>query len=83
MKIETTTEYLDARQNCWLPVPAAGMIVTGEADLLCGGAYILAKGARVATVKNALIHVMMEKSNVGEMWESSKVQNDKREPKKP
>jgi ribosomal protein L29 len=29
--------------------------------------------AKVATVKNALIHVMMPESNVGVMWESSNV----------
>jgi hypothetical protein len=49
------------------------MIVSGDADLLCGDAFILAKGAKVATVKNAIIHVMMPGSNVGEMRESSKV----------
>ena len=49
------------------------MIVSGDVSMLCGGAYILAKGAKVKGVKSALIHVMMPGSNVGEMWESSKV----------
>ena len=49
------------------------MIIKGDADLLCGGAYILAKGAKISCVKNARILVMCESSNVGEMWESSKV----------
>jgi hypothetical protein len=49
------------------------MIVEGEAEILCGGAYILAEGAKVNTVKNAIIHVMMPKSNVGVMWGSSNV----------
>jgi len=49
------------------------MIVSGDVSMLCGGAYILAKGAKVKGVKSALIHVMMPGSNVGEMRESSKV----------
>ena len=49
------------------------MIVSGDVSMLCGGAYILAKGAKVECVKSALIHVMMPGSNVGEMWESSNV----------
>ena len=49
------------------------MIVSGDVSMLCGGAYILAKGAKVECVKSALIHVMMPGSNVGVMWESSNV----------
>ncbi len=58
------------------------MIVSGDADLLCGGVYLLAKGAKIACVKNCRIVVMaddsnigtmMGSSNIGTMWESSKV----------
>ena len=58
------------------------MIVSGDADLLCGGAYIIASGAKVACIKSALVHVMWDTSKVGEMrgtssvgvmWDTSKV----------
>jgi hypothetical protein len=48
-------------------------IIDGDADIICGGVFILAKGARITTVKNARIVVMLGSSNVGEMWESSNV----------
>ena len=56
-----------------MKVIVSGLIISGDADILCGGVYILAKGAKVSCVKNALIIVMCESSNVGEMWESSNV----------
>jgi len=51
----------------------SAMIVSGDADLLCGGVFILAKGARVSTLKNAYVVVMLDSSKVGEMWDSSQV----------
>ena len=50
-----------------------GMIIRGEADILCGGEYILATDAKVSTVKNAIIKVMLGSSKVGTMLGSSKV----------
>ena len=57
------------------------MIISGDADLLCGGVYILAGKAKVATLQACKVIVMMGNSNVGEMWESSKVEKDNREKK--
>ena len=56
-----------------LSLVVKGMIIKGEADILCGGVFILAKGAKVSCIKNAVVLVMCESSKVGEMWESSKV----------
>ncbi len=70
---EWFTDELKTKTSDRLRIIIAGMIVSGEADLLCGGAYILAAGAKVATVKNAYVHVMMKGSKVGEMRGSSKV----------
>ncbi|MDD5348792.1 MAG: hypothetical protein PHQ12_01155, partial [Chthoniobacteraceae bacterium] len=56
-----------------LKIIISGMIIKGDADLLCGGAYILANDAKVACVKNALIHAMLGTSRVGEMRETSRV----------
>ena len=50
-----------------------GMIISGDVDLLCGGVYILAKGARVESVKNAMIYVALDSSTVKEMRGSSTV----------
>jgi hypothetical protein len=49
------------------------MIIDGDVDLICGGAFILAAKAKVSTVKNCLIHVMLGSSSVGEMLGSSSV----------
>jgi len=49
------------------------MVVSDVVDLLCGGVYVLSKGARVSLVKNCRLVVMLGNSTVGEMWESSKV----------
>ena len=69
---------VDDRMRGWV----RAMVVTGEVPMLCGGVYVLAEGAKVVTVKNAIIHAMMPgsqvvlmrgSSQVGEMWESSRV----------
>lgn len=66
------------------------MIVSGDADLLCGCVYIIASGAKVVCIKNALVKVMLgtssvgtmrDTSSVGTMLGTSSVKNDKR--KKP
>ena len=49
------------------------MIIEGEAELLVGGPYILAKGAKISCIKNCLITAMLGSSNVGVMLESSNV----------
>jgi hypothetical protein len=60
----------------------SGMIITGAEGLLCGGAYILAKGAKIDCVKNARIlfmcdssriEVLRDSSSVGELRDSSRV----------
>ena len=72
-KPEWFDEKMEKSTVAKLRLIIAGMIISGEVDILIGGAYILAKGAKVGTVKNALIHVMMPQSKVGEMWGSSNV----------
>ena len=62
-------EKVAATMRGWIKA----MIISGDVDLLCGGAYIVAKNAKIASVKNVLIHVMMPGSKVGEMWGSSNV----------
>ena len=49
------------------------IIISGDADILCGGVYILAKGAKISCLKNAMVLVMCESSKVGVMRENSKV----------
>ncbi|MDE2105446.1 MAG: hypothetical protein KGL39_49925, partial [Patescibacteria group bacterium] len=56
-----------------LKIIVSGIIISGEADLLCGGVFILARGAKISCVKNCTILVMCDSSTVGEMRDSSKV----------
>ena len=66
---EKLTQSVESRMK----ILVSGIIVTGEVDFLCGGVFILAKGARVKSVQDAIIIVMLDSSSVGEMRESSKV----------
>ncbi len=70
---EWFTAEKEAKVVARLKLVIASMVIRGDADLICGGAYILAKDARISTVKNARIAVMLGSSKVGEMWESSNV----------
>lgn len=49
------------------------MIIDGDADILIGGTYILAKGACVSTVKSSRIVVMLGSSQIDEMLGSSQI----------
>jgi hypothetical protein len=74
---ERTPKWFDKnlsdRAKSSLRLIVEGMIISGPCEILCGGAYILTTKARVEVVKNCLVHVMLESSNVGEMRESSNV----------
>ena len=72
------TKEMEARTTAKLRLLVSAMIITGDVDMLCGGAYILAKGAKVQCVKNAFIQVMLGSSKVGVMRGSSKVLTDNR-----
>ena len=49
------------------------MVIDGDADIIIGGCYILAKGAKVETCKSSRIVVMLDSSKVGSMRGSSNV----------
>jgi hypothetical protein len=49
------------------------MIVRDRREILLGGCWILARGAKVVSVKNGLIQVMYDSSQVNEMYDSSRV----------
>ena len=56
-----------------LKLMVSGMIITGAVDLICGGVFILGKGAKVSSAKAVKIVAMLADSKVGEMWGSSNV----------
>jgi hypothetical protein len=49
------------------------MIIDKPVKGLCGGAYILTKGANVSWARACRVLVMRGNSRVGEMWENSRV----------
>ena len=54
------------------------MIVTEERNILLGGYWIFGDGGIVGKVVNGTIMYMLDSSQVGEMWDSSRVVTDKR-----
>jgi hypothetical protein len=48
-------------------------IVSGDAEILIGGQFILASGVKIESAESCVITAMLGSSNVGTMWDSSKV----------
>ena len=51
------------------------MIISGDATMLCGGAYILTSGAKISTIKHARLLVIMGSAQVDYISGSAQVTN--------
>ena len=51
------------------------MIISGDATMLCGGAYILTSGAKISTIKHARLLVIMGSAKVDYISGSAQVTN--------